>query len=203
MAKGIVVDLDGEQVAFDLERVDREKLYGKKLLQVVDASGQSCTTAWLTRDGGTVIPPGGLAFVYVRPEDLSTVERSELTSVDESGQPAPSLPSTLGVAQPAKGPIPPSRLLDFTIASVYALSPDAVGAKLLERLRAGEIFEVPFAYRGGAQELQSAFLLANDQGFFALVGAEAALGFIDKDAPPPEPVGEAEDDGEELDFSMM
>jgi len=68
MAKGIVVDFAGEEVAFDLERVDRDKLCGKKALQVVDAHGNPCSSARLTRDGGTVIPTGGLSYVYVPPE---------------------------------------------------------------------------------------------------------------------------------------
>lgn len=200
MARGVVLEWGGEETTFELAKIDREKLYGKKERVAVDREGRPCSSAWLSADGATLVPGGGLAYVYVN-DKQDTVERSELESVDAEGQPAEARPSTLGVSQPLVGPISPSRVLEFVVSSVYWLDPVGLSARLGEALDRGEIFETDFVYRSdyGASR---AFVLKNDAGIWLLVGQPDGFGFLQREALP---VDEPSDDesADDLDFSMM
>ena len=49
MAKPIVVQWKGVQSSFKLEKLDRQKLYGKRQRQVLDPTGERCEKAELSR----------------------------------------------------------------------------------------------------------------------------------------------------------
>jgi hypothetical protein len=200
MAKGMVFTLDGEEGCFGFTRVDREKLYGKKERIVVDESGLPCSAAWLTADGAALVPHGGAAHVYVD-RNFETVERGLLRAVDERGDQLPTVPSTLGVAQPLVGPVAPERVLEHVTTTVYELYPESLGERLRERLASGEIFETRFNYREDYAD-SPMFLLQNEHGIFALLARDAGFGYLERDAA--EPIDDAEqDEAEELDFGMM
>ena len=149
MAKrAIVVDHGGEVSAFRFARVDRAKLYGRKERVVLDEQGQPCVSAYLTADGAALVPPGGTAHVYVD-DTYDTIERADLVAVDDEGQLLENVPSTLGVAQ-GLTPVPPERILDHRIVSVYELTAapgeddegePAVGPTLRAALESGTLFE--------------------------------------------------------------
>lgn len=212
MAKrAIVVDHGGEVSAFRFARVDRAKLYGRKERVVLDEQGQPCVSAYLTADGAALVPPGGTAHVYVD-ETYDTIERADLVAVDDDGQLLESVPSTLGVAQ-ALTPVPPERILDHRIVSVYELTAapgedeeaePAVGATLRAALESGTLFETTYAYRDG-YEADALFLLHHDGGIFALVGRPTGFEMLTRE-PPAAAAGEEDDVDElddDLDFSML
>ncbi len=201
MAKSIAVRLGDEPSRFSFAKLERERLYGRKERQVVDAEGRRCAGAWLSADGAALVPAGGLAMLYVDP-GFGTVERSELKAVDEHGAPLPLQPSTLGVEQALVGPVPAARVLEHAIHAVYTLVPEAVGPTLSAALGEGKIFCAPFNYRDDYR-LETMFLLGNEAGLFALVGTETNFGMVVRDAAPPTPPSEGDELGEDLDFSMM
>lgn len=202
MARTIVVNFEGEVSEFGLNRLTRDKIYGRKLRVVVDEDGEPTETAYLTRDGSALLLKGAMASVYVD-DEYDVTERSELLAVDADGNPIEPEDSTLGVEQPLEGPIDPRRLLDHNAKAVYELHADALGEKLRTLLEEGEIFETIFNYRKSF-DVHPLFLLKNDDGFFAVVGEEAPFEFLRK-----EQVAVIDDDDEdpfdddELDFSMM
>lgn len=201
MAKGIVVRFGGELSAFALARVDREKLYGRKLKVVVDEKGESCQSAYLTSDGSALLPTGSLALLPVD-DALDAYERSDLIAVDAAGKPRQVAPSTLGVEQPLTGPIDPRRVLDFATKSLYQLTPEEVGPTLLSALESGGIFETIFNWRED-WDASTCFLLKNDTGIFALICEPATFEFLKRDAPPIADDAEAESADDDLDFGMM
>jgi len=201
MAKTIAVRLAGESSQFAFARLDREKLYGRKERQVVDADGQRCAAAWLSADGAALVPTGGLALLYVD-EAFGTVERSALQAVDDQGAALALLPSTLGVEQELEGPLPAARVLDHAMHSVYVLTAESVGATLAAALAEGKVFSVPFNFRDDYQR-QTLFLLANDQGTFALVGTAPGFLPVHRDAVPVVATGDDDALADDLDFSMM
>ncbi|MBV8634199.1 MAG: hypothetical protein JO002_06890 [Burkholderiaceae bacterium] len=200
MAKSIILSLGEESSSFSFSRLDRAKLYGYKERQIVDTDGERCTSAYLTSDGAAIVPSGGLAMVYVD-DGFSTIERSALKTVDDAGAELPIKPSTLGVAQALEGPVPEQRLLDHMIHTVYELSAEEIGATLASELDAGKIFSAPFSYRDD-YEMQTMFVLKGDGALFALIGEPNRFDFLRHDAAPVE-LESAEDESEELDFSMM
>lgn len=199
MASPVVVALDGKVSTFSFSKVDREKLYGKRERVVVDETGAPCVGASLTTDGGAIIPPGGLAYAYLD-DAWDTLERSEMKPVDASGAPVPIAPSTLGKEQPLT-PTTATRLLDHTCTTVYELRPEEVSEALTAALAAGDIFETRFNYRDDYADA-AAFLLANDQGTFLLVGEPSRFEMLRQEQQPAELSEEAEDT-DDLDFGMM
>jgi hypothetical protein len=199
MAQEIVLDFGGETARFALARVDRDKLYGQKIRIAVDENNQPCAAAWLTEDG-QVVPPGGVAMIYADGQ-FNSVERAELRVVDADGAPVQMVRSTLGVAQPLAGPVPPQRLLDHVVSSVYQLDAQMLPAALQTQLDAGALYEFPFCWREDVQASR-AFLLANEAGVFALIGTPSNFEFVAREARNEiEADGDGSDD--ELDFSMM
>jgi hypothetical protein len=199
----IVVSYEGEESAFKFERVDRAKLYGRKERVILDENGDRCVPAYLTADGAALVPPGGTAHVYVD-ESFDTIERSALQAVDDDGNALDVIASTLGVPQ-ALEPTRAERLLDHLVASVYQLSPDALGPALRQALADGELFETAYNYRDG-YEPDRLFLMQNEEGVFGLVAKPTGFDFITREAPPEEelPADEGADELEDdLDFSMM
>jgi hypothetical protein len=90
--------------------------------------------------------------------------------LDSDGKVLTKLNSTLGEAQELTGPVPPQELLDLRVAAVYALEPTDVDAALQAELDAGKIFRFVFRYRSDHSS-STGFLLANDTGAYAIVGA--------------------------------
>jgi hypothetical protein len=202
MAKSIAVRLAGEASSFAFTRLDREKLYGRKERQVVDADGKRCFPAWLSSDGAALVPPGGLAMLYVD-EGFATVERSALKAVDDQGAPLPLQPSTLGVEQELEGPVTPQRVLDHANHGVYQLQAETLGAKLAAELDAGKIFCAPFNFRDD-YALEVLFLLRNEAGTFGLVGKSSNFELVRREIAPVAPGADEGDElSDDLDFNML
>lgn len=200
MAQGIIVNLGGEVSEFSLTRVDREKLYGKKMKVVVDEAGAPAVSALLTGDGSALIPPGGTASLHVD-DTYNCVERSALQAVDKDGKPLAPVPSTLGVEQPLTE-VSPRTVLDHVVTALYQLDPTKLGDALRAALDAGRVFQTRFNYRDDFDD-SPAFLLKNEAGTFALVAQPTPFPFIQRDAPPPLPDAEDAEDADDLDFGMM
>jgi hypothetical protein len=201
MAKAITVQWNGESSSFSFSKLDREKLYGRKERQVMDPDGGRCTPAWLSSDGAALVPPGGVAMLFVD-EAFLTIERSSLKATDAAGAELPIQPSTLGVEQVLE-PVDAATVLDHCIATVYVLAPETLGPTLAAELAAGKIFRAPFNYRDDYM-LETMFLVRNEAGIYALVGRPHGHTMVAKDMAPATAAEEEHDDlGDDLDFSMM
>ncbi|HRI10241.1 MAG TPA: hypothetical protein PKW35_20615 [Nannocystaceae bacterium] len=200
MAKPIVVHFHGVESSFKLEKLDRAKLYGKRQRQVLDPAGQRCERAELTRDGALLIRSGMTAQGYFDAAGVWVPNR-ELVGLDTEGKPLAQQPATLGVVQPLTGPVPPEEALDLAVRSVYVLTPEGLDPKLAERLLAGEIFRFPFNYRAD-YHAETAFLVGNKAGFFALVGTPTEAPWSELEVVAQESFEEGGDD-DDLDFEMF
>ena len=199
MAKPIVVNWKGVQSSFGLEKLDRSKLYGKRQRQVLDPDGQRCERAELTRDGSLLVRSGMTAQAYFD-EDGRWIPNRELVGLDAAGTPVDLAPSTLGVEQALEGPVSPDEVLDLSTRSVYVLTPEELDPALQERLLAGEVFRFPFNYRSD-YNTETAYLVGNKSGFFALVGNPAPGEWCELQSVAAETYDDAADD--ELDFEMF
>jgi hypothetical protein len=199
MAKAVTVRLGDESSSFAFAKLDREKLYGRKERQVIDPDGGRCTPAWLSSDGVALVPPGGVAMLFVDDAFL-TIERSSLKAVDATDTELPVKPSTLGVEQVLEA-VDAATVLDHCIATVYVLAPETLGPTLAAELAAGKIFRAPFNYRDDTM-LETMFLVRNEAGIFALVGRPHGYAMVAKDAAPATAEEEHDDLGDDLDFSM-
>lgn len=197
MAKPIVVQYQGAQSSFEHHKIDRSKLYGRKVRMPLDPDGQPCERALLTDDGSLILRPGMLGQGYF---DASGqwIPVGELQGLDNAGEPMRFVPSTLGVAQPIEA-ISPQDALEIQVGSVHLLEPDALDPALEQALSRGEIFKFPFNY-GSDYHAETALLLRNDEGYFCLVGVPLLPAWVEPDSIP---TFEEPTDLGDLDFEMF
>ena len=200
MAKPFMVQLGAHTFSFLLTEVERSDLYGTRKRLPIDAKGQTCTRAALTTDGSLLIASGMSGQGYFNAKG-QYVPRARLVGIDSKGAVVESKPSTLGLTQVLEGPIEASVLLNLELLSVYLLAPEQSEGSLLDRLKAGDIYSCDFNY-AASLEVERAYLVANDQGIFALVGKPFAVDWVEEGArfAPPVETAEASDD---LDFEML
>ena len=200
MAKPFMVQLGSDTFSFSLTEVERSDLYGTRKRLPMDAKGQTCTRAALTSDGSLLIASGMSGQGYFNAKG-QYVPRAQLVGIDAKGAVVENKPSTLGITQVLEGPIEASVVLNLELLSVYLLAPEQPEGSLLNRLKAGDIYSSDFNY-AASLEVERAYLVANDQGIFALVGKPLAVDWVEEGArfAPPAEATEASDD---LDFEML
>lgn len=201
MAREIIVALNNTASRFSFKKVDRKALYGSRRRVPLDPAGEACAKGELTADGALLIRQGMTAQGYFDTNGHWYASR-DLTGINPDGSEAEKHDSTLGVEQ-SLTQVEPQRLLDARVAAVYALDPEELDPDLQIELEAGTIYEFPFNYRAGYAP-NVAFLVANPNGFFALVGQPTEPDWCTLDAPAVEAFDD-EDDGldDDLDFEMF
>ena len=200
MAKPLIIEKDGQSTSFDVSLLERRKLYGSRKRVALDSQGRVCSRASLTGDGALVLVSGSTGQGYFT-ETGAWVERRQMVPINDQGQVTELHPSTLGVPQKVEGPVEALDILKLDVQSIYSLTmlDDELGLK--SRLDGGEIFRCPFNYSSGV-EVETAFLVANPSGYFAIVGhpVEADWCAQDQALMPPADAAFQEDD---LDFDMF
>lgn len=200
MARVISVSLDGVESSFGFKAVDRSALYGKRRRVALDRSGEPCSRASLLQDGSMLLRSGMTGQGYFL-SDGTFLKQSDLEGFDAEGRPLEKVPSTLGVPQPLEGPLDPSAVLDLRVETVYALDADTVSDDLLARLDAGGVYRFSFNFRDDYRA-ETAILLANDSGVFALIGIPVAYEWSELRAVAELPAVD-DDIDDDLDFEMF
>lgn len=200
MARAIVLNHAGADSRFDFKKLERKALYGGRRRVALDAGGAPCQRASLTRDGRFLLRSGMTSQGYVTAGGR-WVPNGDLVGLTPAGEPVEAQPSTLGVSQ-ALEEVPARQLFDLRVTTTYMLSPQHVEAPLAEALAAGKVFRFAFNYRQDFRA-ETAFLVQNEAGYFAVIGVPAPPAWVEPAAAPPPLVDDAEDDGDELDFEMF
>lgn len=200
MAKPLVVEGDEKLASFEVSLLERKKLYGSRTRVAVDDNGRVCTRATLINDGELLLVSGCTGQGYFTDAGV-WVERRQMVPLGADGQITEMHPSTLGVPQKINGPVEALEVLQLHVQSVYSLNLLEDECGLTPRLDAGEIFKCPFNYSSGV-EVETAFLVANESGYFAIVGhpVEAEWCAQNQALTPPADAAFHEDD---LDFDMF
>ena len=200
MAKPVILIHNDIASNFQLQKLERSKLYGCKRRIPVDEDGEPCVRASLTEDGEVIILSGMAAQGWF--DDLGRqVEASEIGAQSSDGIALELVLSTLGVSQPLEGLVSPMEVLDLAVSSVYQLTADTISDELAASLTSGEVWRFRFNYRSDFLA-ETAYLLANDAGIFALIGQPATAPYLQLNAIPPVEAAEGEDT-EDVDFEML
>ena len=200
MAKLILVNHKDKTSRFNFTKVDRAKLYGRRVRQAMDPEDKPCVSARLTDDGSLLLRPGMLAQGYLT-ESWDWLERKILVGIDEEGLEVDKVPSTLGAEQALEGPVDPTELLDINVSSVYQLEEVELDEDLKLDLVDGKIFRFNFNYTSTRFLQGKAYLLSNKEGIFALAGDAYESEWCELEKVAIDAV--AEDDIGELDFEMF
>jgi hypothetical protein len=92
-------------------------------------------------------------------------------------------------------------VLDLAVSSVYQLTADTIADELAASLTSGEVWRFRFNYRSDFLA-ETAYLLANDAGIFALIGQPTTAPYLQLNALPPVESADVEDT-EDVDFEML
>ncbi len=200
MAKPVVISRDGKEYSFDSVRVDRAKLYGVRKRVPVDVNGNPCVRASLTLDGSHLLLSGMTAQGYFNVAGRA-ISRQDMVGLDSQGNTVELIPSTLGISQVLEGPVSPSDVLDLDVESIFCLDPLEANSDLLAQLKLGVVYKFLFNYIAGL-EIETAYLVANDDAIFAIVGKAASGEWIDE-AAVYVPLDGDDIDAGDLDFEAL
>lgn len=200
MARQIVVSHQGVATTFDFKKLDRSKLYGKRMRMLLDSQGERCTRASLTADGAVLVRAGMTAQGYFT-EDGQMVSGSQLVGLDAEGQVLERVESTLGVEQELEQ-VDPSVLLDHRPQTIYMLDAQDLDPHLEALLIGGAVLKFRFNYRPDYRA-EAAFLVANDEGVFALIGHPVEHTWCELDQPHLPDIAEEDEDDDDLDFDFF
>ena len=200
MAKPLQFEFAGAPIEFEMNKVDRGKLYGFKVLEVLDENGVPCELTTLADDGKTLIGKGGTGIGYLT-ADGNWSDKSQLKAVNLEGKEITPVPSSFAAPVKLETEISIDEYLNHNIRLVYQLEPKTITDELKKKLDDGVIFRFDYSYRGGL-EADSGILLKNDDDeVFFLVGDDTKVEF--KGLQEAAPVAPAEDEEEASSESLM
>ena len=199
MAAYLDVTYQGQPSRLALSPIDRKRLHGFTKRLALDADGNECATAHLTRDGRFLLMRGSTADLYTN-EGGDSAARTDLIPIGADGCALKTLAPTAGRPQEVEGPITPGEVLDHNAVKAHALTPEALSPGLQSALARGAIFKVPYRPRKTTQQT-SAFILANDAGIFLVQAQPCGFEFVGPGQVPVGTDGWADDD-DEFDFDQ-
>lgn len=190
---------------FEMQKVDRDKLYGFKETEVLDDQERICELATLADDGCTLIGKGGTAFGYRSATGL-WCDKKSLKPIDLEGREIEPVPSSFDKPIELLESVDVETYLNHNLKSLYVMEPVDDADPVLEELKQGTIFSFPFSYRGGL-EADTGFLLTGQDGHvFLVIATEANLQFVGlgQSQGLTEDEEDAMEDGDDLmDFGMI
>ena len=205
MPRTLSFSLGGNQIDFEMHKVDRSRLYGFKELLVLDEDGEACELNTLAEDGKTLIGKGGTGIGYVD-ADGNWIEKSDLTAVDLEGNQIVPVPSSFSAPVELDTKADAEDLLNHNIRLIYRLASEDLDAKLATELAEGAIFKFPYSFRGGL-EADAGFLLHNESGeIFFLVGDPSSVEYVGLQQAAPtatEATGDDASTDDLMDFGMI
>jgi hypothetical protein len=176
MPKQLKFSWENQTVAFDMEKVDRTKLYGTKSLEVVDENGERCHMVTLASDGRSLIGKGGTGLGQID-ADGNWIERDQMTPVDAEGKEITPVGSSFASDIELTNEVSAEEYLNHKIRLVYQLETESFPETLKQKLADGTIFKFDYSYRGGL-DADAGFLIDNEQGnTFFLVGDPTDVSF--------------------------
>jgi hypothetical protein len=193
----------GETSTFEVDKLVREKLYGKVAELAFDQQGHPSRKVNLLDDGQTLLGLGSLAMgkLSTNGEWLSS---DKLIPTLPDGKPAQTEPSSFEAPIDLRSTAKVEDVLDILAVSVYQLSSQVLSDSLEQALNEGTIFRFPFCLRTGIT-VYDGFLLNNaEKRPFLLVGQPAYPRMIGLSEVEPVDEGNLEDDeSDDLDFGMI
>ena len=158
-----------------IHKVDRSKVYGRVETETFDANMKPCTLATLARDGRTIIPYGGTASGYVNTEGL-WVTRDELIPINRDGEEIPEVESSFSAPTQLTQEVDIETFLDHPIRLAYHLDAETeINDGLMQKLKAGAIYQFPFSYRGGIYHDPAFLMMGEDEVLWMLIGHKSEI----------------------------
>ncbi|MEL6105606.1 MAG: hypothetical protein AAFU85_06205 [Planctomycetota bacterium] len=204
MPKPLVFQMGDRDIAFNMSKVDRSKLYGYKEVKALNDDDSECDLATLAGDGCTVIGKGGTGLGWMD-ADGNWSDKSLLTPVDSNGEEIEPVASSFAAPIKLFDTATPEDYLEHNVRLVYSMESKEDHADLKAELARGTIFRFPYSYRGGL-EADAGFLLMSDSDeIMFVVGTRTNIEFIgiQTQAASAAPEDEVEVDMDDMSFDMI
>jgi hypothetical protein len=202
MARPLVLTFGGSDIPLVLDKVERSDLYGFVEIESLDEQGRKCTLATLADDGRSIIGTGGTALVNLTP-DGNWIEKTSLVPTDNQGNRITPVASSYSAPVPLENTASVDEYLSHDIRAVYQISSEVDLGPLLEKLKAGTIFQFPYSFRGGLDADVGFVLMSADGMPFLAVGSPTKLEFVGFEQTAAIAGDDDAEQEESLDFSMM
>ena len=200
MARKAEFSFNGLSVMAELNKVDRQRIYGWSTIEVFDEHGSKCKLAGLA-EGQYVMPSGSTALVSLNSKGAA-VSKDTLIGVDIDGKKVEKVPSIYDQKVMLREATV-DEYLSMVVKSVYQLQMDENKEALLTALNSGKIYYFIFNYRAD-YEGDDAFLISNGTDVFAITGMSTDYEFIGLEDNEQELVSEETEVVEEdMDFAMF
>ena len=206
--RSIEFEFAGQLLEFEMNKVDRTRLYGYKELEVLDESGEKCELTTLADDGKTLIGKGGTGIGYLT-ADGNWCDKTELKPVDLEGKTITPVKSSFSAPIPLTQEISIDDYLDHNIRLIYQLDLTTENSALVAKLKEGAIFKFPYSFRGGLEADAGIMLMNDEEEIFFLVGDATSVAYKGlQQASPVAAVDDTEQDADEdagglMDFGMI
>ena len=203
--RSIEFEFAGTPITFNMIKVDRNKLYGYKILDVLDENDDPCELTTLADDGKTLIGKGGTGIGYLD-ADGNWSDKSQLKPVDLEGKPIEPVLSSFSAPIELATEISIEDYLDHNIRLIYQLEIDETSHPLIDKLKSGSIFLFDYSFRGGLEADAGIMLINDEDEIFFLVGDKTSVSFkgLQQSAPVATEEDEATgDDAGLMDFGMI
>ena len=207
MARPLVLNLDGEEFAVSIRKIDRASIYGSIEIEAFDEKGNPAELLVLAADGKTLLDVGGTALATLD-EKGNSVERNTLRAVNLEGEALETVESSFNKPNKLKKAAVEDYLSQVVksicVVDAYQDGDEKRDIKyLLDHLATGQIYTFPFSYRGGTEH-DNAFVIGNGGDAFMIIGKEARFQFAKlNQVARLDAFEEEEISGDDIDFDLM
>ena len=202
MARSLQFVSGQHQFQCEIDKVDRNKLYGWVDKKAYDKNGKECYFGALSSDGMHLFGKTSFESGYINQQG-QWLDRGQLQVVDVDNQLLSKRESSFNEAIILDQTVPIDTYLMHIAKSVYHLSPNPELLKLIRN--ESEIFCFPFNYYAGYNS-NTAFLIETENEIFMVIGEACGFDFLEMQSMSANMLIEDEDEGdeeEEIDFSMF
>ena len=203
MARALNLSFKDSHFSFNINKVDRSKLYGYTSVDVKDDAGSSCSLATISEDGKHILSKGCVGYTTLN-ERNEHMASADIQMKDKEGNALEKNPSSFDLEEIPLEVSSLEEYLTINVKSVYQLGEegDEFIAALYPHLEAHKVLKFAFNYRAD-YDADDAFLIHNDEGVFMVLGAVSPFEFIGLDQKMETAVVEEEDDDDDFDFGAL
>ena len=200
MARSLQFAIGDHQISCEIEKVDRNKLYGWGEKKAYDKDGNECYFGAISSDGMHIFGKESFELGYLS-QDGRWLERGSLTVVDADNHPLEKQEASFKSVIALQETVPVDTYLMHTAKSVYHLECNPELLKLVTE--SDEIYSFPFNYTASYSP-DAAFLIANEGELFMVVGQHCGFEFLEMQTVENTLLDDDEDeDDDDIDFSMF
>lgn len=201
MARALNLSFDGSHFSFNINKIDRSKIYGYTSVDIKDDAGLNCGLATISEDGKHILSKGcvGYATLNERNEYLTA---ADIQMQDNEGNALEKKPASFDLDDIPLEIASLEEYLTINVKSVYQLGEegDEHISALYPFLAEHKVLKFSFNYRADYAS-DDAFVIHNDEGVFMVLGAVSPFEFIGLEQQMVATVVE-EDDDEDDDFDF-